>query len=36
MASLLWQAGVDGKIAEIDMIADQARLGGLDIAMLND
>jgi RNA polymerase sigma factor (sigma-70 family) len=27
---------VDGKITEIDMIADQARLGGLDIAMLND
>jgi RNA polymerase sigma factor (sigma-70 family) len=27
---------VDGKITEIDMIADQARLRGLDIAVLND
>ncbi|MFD0698134.1 sigma-70 family RNA polymerase sigma factor [Paenibacillus sp. GCM10027628] len=26
----------DGKITEIDMIADQARLRGLDIAVLND
>ncbi|MFB9324637.1 sigma-70 family RNA polymerase sigma factor [Paenibacillus aurantiacus] len=27
---------VDGKIAEIDMIADQARLGQLDLDVLND
>ncbi|MCC3374203.1 hypothetical protein [Cohnella sp. REN36] len=27
---------VDGKITEIDMIADQERLHGLDIAKLHD